>query len=130
MVYKADIKSYLLELILETTNAPFFAIDRNNSIVSWNCSLTELTGISSDWALGRSFPDSFLSPDGAVAWAKEIEGINADSIQLKNEWKIPGRAPLSLTSTFAAAPLDSSAAGYLVGTVREAENSRTGPDLS
>ncbi len=137
MVYKANIKSYLPELILDATSAPIFAIDQNNSVVIWNYSLTVLTGISSDWALGRSFPDTFLSPDGAVAWTREIEGLNGrafevthvpvknvpvKNVQVRNEWKIPGRPPRSLTCSLAAAPLG---AGYLVGTVLDAENSRT-----
>jgi signal transduction histidine kinase len=138
MVYKANIKSYLPELILDATSAPIFAVDRNNSIIIWNYSLTVLTGISSDWALGRSFPDTFLSPDGAVAWAREIEGLNGrafevtnvhvKNVQVRTEWKIPGRPPISLTCSLAAAPLDLGA-GYLVGTILDAENSRP-PDRS
>lgn len=130
MVYKANIKPSVSEVILEATSAPIFALDRNNSIVIWNCSLTALTGVSSDQALGRSFPDTFLSPDGAVAWIREIEGMNARAFQVKNvqmtnEWKIPGRPPLLLTCTLSAIPVDSSAGEYLVGTVLAGENSRS-----
>lgn len=53
--------------MIDTANTPIFELDPAGIITEWNQAASSLTGYSKDEALGKSFVDTFLSPENRSA---------------------------------------------------------------
>ncbi|KAK1387486.1 Phytochrome [Heracleum sosnowskyi] len=86
---KKELSPIATEMIrlIETANAPIFAVNADGRIDGWNTKIAELTGLPADQAIGRSLIDELVYEESKVIVAKlvsqSLRGKEEKNVEIK-----------------------------------------------
>ncbi|MBF0397733.1 MAG: response regulator, partial [Desulfobacterales bacterium] len=82
MVASLETREIEINMIIETANAPIFAIDRDGTIVKWNKKAEDITGYSKDEVIGKKSTMDIIEPDSYLLYNNIVDKAfsgNSDS---------------------------------------------------